>query len=83
MTFTPKKAYSIPAASIDDITGADSIAIYIHPAAETAWADMQTRPARLTVPMMIGKWTWMLERGYPSELHLLHINRRGRCSKSH
>lgn len=54
MTFTPKKAYSIPAASIDDITGADSIAIYIHPAAKTA-SDVQTRPARLTVPVMIGK----------------------------
>lgn len=34
---TPKKkAYSIPASSIDEITGADSIARDIHPAAETA-----------------------------------------------
>lgn len=33
MTFAPKKAYSIPADSIDDLTGADSIAKDIHPAA--------------------------------------------------
>jgi len=36
VTPTEKKAYSIPADSIDDLTGADSIAKDIHPAAPTA-----------------------------------------------
>ena len=45
-SFNPTSAYSIPASSIDDITGGNSIAKDIHPAAETAWADTQTRPER-------------------------------------
>lgn len=36
VTFALKTAYSIPASSIDDLTGADSIAKDIHPAAATA-----------------------------------------------
>jgi hypothetical protein len=35
-SFNPASAYSIPADSIDDITGADSIAKDIHPAVATA-----------------------------------------------